>query len=91
MYQGSLGKRYIIDAWQDSEYSSGSEYTRTLNMPGLRKILKKCCTIDPWQDSEYSSGSEYGRVLNMAGLHKVLNKTLRYIDIWQGFPYASSS
>ena len=65
--------------YQDSKYE------------GLHKILKKCCTIDPWQDSEYSSGSEYGRVLNMAGLHKVLNKTLRYIDIWQGFPYASSS
>ena len=26
--QGSLKKRYIIDAWQGSEYSSGSEYTR---------------------------------------------------------------
>ena len=25
--QGSLTKRYIIDAWQESEYSSGFEYT----------------------------------------------------------------
>ena len=33
-------KRYIKDAWQDSEYSSGSEYTRILNMPGLAKTLE---------------------------------------------------
>ena len=29
-----IKKRYIIDAWQGSEYSSGSEYGRVLNMPG---------------------------------------------------------
>ena len=61
MCQGSLKKRHIIDAWQDYEYSSGSEYTRILNMPGWHKFLKKCCTIDAWQDYEYS------QVMNMAG------------------------
>ena len=86
-----ITKRYIMDAWQGSEYFSGSEFTRILNMAGFRKILKKRCTIDAWQDSEYSSGSEYGKILKMSGLHKVLNKTLRYIDIWYGPEYASSS
>ena len=30
-----------IDVWQGSNYSSGSAYTRVLNMPGLHKVLKK--------------------------------------------------
>ena len=30
-----------IDAWQDSDYSSASTYTRVLNVPGLYKVLKK--------------------------------------------------
>ena len=29
------------DAWQDSKYSSSSEHTTALNMPGLHKVLKK--------------------------------------------------
>ena len=85
LHQGSLRKRYIVDARQGSEFSSGSESTRTLNMSGLHKVLKKSCSIDAWQDSEYSSSSEYGRILNMPGLHKVLNKTLHYkylIGFW---------
>ena len=36
---GFIKKRYVIDAWQGSEYSFGSEYTRILNMPGLHKVL----------------------------------------------------
>ena len=78
-------KRYIIDVLQGSEYSSGSEYTRILNMTGLHKVIKKCSTINAWNDSEYSWGCEYGRVLNMPGLHKVLNKRLHYrylIGFW---------
>ena len=67
-----------IDAWQGSNYSSGSAYTRVLNMPGLHKVLKKCCIIDAGQDSNYSWGSEHATVLNMSGLYKVLNKTLHY-------------
>ena len=39
-------KRYIIDVLQGSEYSSGSEYTRILNMTGLHKVIKKCSTIN---------------------------------------------
>ena len=57
-----LRKRYTIDGWRDSEYPSGSEFTRILKMSGLRKVLKKWCITDAWQDSEYLSGSEYGRV-----------------------------
>ena len=38
---GSIKKRYIIDAWQGCEYSSGSEFGRVLNTPGLLKILNK--------------------------------------------------
>ena len=49
----------------DAEYSSNSKYNNILNMPGINKVLKKCCTIDASQDFEYSSGFEYGRVLNM--------------------------
>ena len=30
-----------IDAWQCSDYSSGSAYTRVLNILGLHKVLKK--------------------------------------------------
>ena len=36
-----LKKYCSIDAWQDSEYSSSSEYGRILNMPGLHKVLNK--------------------------------------------------
>ena len=30
-----------IDAWQDSNYSSGFAYTKVLNIPGLHKVFKK--------------------------------------------------
>ena len=36
-----LRKSCFIDAWQDSEYSSDSEYGRVLNMPGLHEVLNK--------------------------------------------------
>ena len=41
MYQSLLRKRYVIDAWQGSEYFPGSKYTGVLNMPGLHKIFKE--------------------------------------------------
>ena len=75
----------LLNSGKGSEFSSGSESTRILNMSGLHKVLKKSCSIDAWQDSEYSSSSEYGSILNMPGLHKVLNKTLHYkylIGFW---------
>ena len=74
-----------IDAWQGTDYSSGSAYTRVLNLPGLYKVLKKCCIIDAWQDSKYSSGSKYATVLDMPGLCKAGNKTFYYrylIGFW---------
>ena len=44
-----IKKRYIIDTWQGSEYSSGSGYGRVLNIPGLHKVLNKTlCYIDIW-------------------------------------------
>ena len=67
-------RKKTLHVWQGSEYSSGSEYTKILNMPGLHKVLKRCCIIDAQQDYVYSSGSEYGKVLNMSGLHKVLTE-----------------
>ena len=76
---------YRIDAWQSTDYSSGSAYTRVLNMPGLHKVLKNMLRLDAWQDSKYCSGSEHAMALNMSGLRKVLNKTLRYrylIGFW---------
>ena len=54
-----------LDPWQGSEYSSGSEYTRILNVPGLHKVFKKmqhyrCLTgfriflsFQIWQGSKY--------------------------------------
>ena len=58
-----------IDAWQGTDYSSGSTYTKVLNIPGLHKVLKKMnCIIDAWEDSKYSQalkichGSKYARV-----------------------------
>ena len=71
-------KPNIIDAWQTSEYSPSSEYTKVLNMIGLHKVLKKCCIIDDWQDFQYSRGSEYASVLNRPGLHKALDKMVHY-------------
>ena len=74
-----------IDAGQGSDYPSGSAYNRVLNIPGLPKLLKKCCIIDAWQYSKYSSGPEYATVLNKPGLYKVLHKILpcRYlIELW---------
>ena len=47
--QGSLRKRYIIDSWQGSEYSSSSEYGNVLNLPGLHKVLKKNSLVLKWQ------------------------------------------
>ena len=38
-------KYWTTDAWQDSEYSSGSEYGKVLNIPWLHKILNK--TLHP--------------------------------------------
>ena len=61
-----------------SECSSGSKYTRILNMSGLHKLLKKCCITDAWQDAKYSSSYKYDRVLNMSRLHMILNKRLHY-------------
>ena len=40
-YTRFLKKCCIIDAWQDSKYSSGSKHGTVLNVPGLRKVLKK--------------------------------------------------
>ena len=77
-----------IHIWQGSDYSSGSTYTRVLNMPRLHKVLKKMLHHRSWQDSKYSSDSEHGTVLNMPGLDKVLNKTLHYrylIGFWISF------
>ena len=36
-----LKKCCIIDALQDSKYSSGSEHATALNIPGLQKVLNK--------------------------------------------------
>ena len=33
--------QHHIDAWQGSDYSSGSVYTRVITMLGLHKVLKK--------------------------------------------------
>ena len=43
VYTRFLKECCTIDAWQDSEYSSGSEYGygRVLNMSGLYKVLIK--------------------------------------------------
>ena len=36
-----LKKCCTIDAWQDYAYSSGYEYGKVLNIPGLHKVLNK--------------------------------------------------
>ena len=77
--QASLRKPYHRDAWQSSDYSSGSTYTRILNMPELQKVFKKWCIIVAWQDSKYSSGSEHATVL----FDRALNMTLFFK--WQGY------
>ena len=41
VYTRFLKKCCTIYAWQDSKYSSSSEYGRYLNMPRLHKVLKK--------------------------------------------------
>ena len=74
-----------IDAWQSTDYFSGSGYTRVLICQGYTNFLRKCCMIDALQDSKYSSSSDHATILNMPGLCKVLNKTLHYrylIGFW---------
>ena len=39
--RGSFRKCFIINAWQDSEYSLGSKYGSVLNMSRLPKVLNK--------------------------------------------------
>ena len=85
-----LRKRYIIDVWQGSEYSSGSEYIRILNMPGLHKVLKKmlhhrCLTGSRifvrfwiWQGSRYSRITQGSEQNTMAGLQRVVNSVQTY-------------
>ena len=67
-----------MDAWQGSEYSSGSEYTRILNMPELDKVLKKILHYRCLAGFRLFLMFWIWPVLNMPGLHKALNKTLRY-------------
>ena len=85
-----LRKRYIIDVWQGSEYSSGSEYIRILNMPGLHKVLKKmlhhrCLTGSRifvrfwiWQGSRYSRITQGSEQNTMTGLQRVVNSVHTY-------------
>ena len=70
-----------IDAWQGTDYASGSAYTMVPNMPGLHKILKTCCIIDTWPDSKYSSGSEHATIL-ICQVYTSLWTKPSIIDIW---------
>ena len=62
---------------QDSEYASGPQYTKLLNMAKFsiseRYTAFWICQNMPWQSSEYVLGSKYGRVVNIQELHRVLN------------------
>ena len=58
----------IIDAWQNSKHSSGSEYVRDLNTPRLHKLLKSLFIIDIWQSFECAYNSD------IPGLQRVLCK-----------------
>ena len=63
-------KRYIIDTWQGSEYSSGSKYIMILNMSCLHKFLLKmlhhrclpCLRVFPrfgiWQVPKYARATQ---------------------------------
>ena len=79
-------ERSIIDAWQSSEYLSGSQYFGVLNMPALNKILKKKKKKKKNSISYMlDTNPNIPPVLNMAGLPKVRNKTLCYrflIGFW---------
>ena len=57
-----LKKCCSIDASQDSEYSSGSEYGRVLNMPSLCKVLNKTvhyCYMNPVRKGVVASSRDY--------------------------------
>ena len=45
------------DAWHSSDYSSGSAYTRVLNMQGLQKVLAEMMHYRFLTGSQNSLGS----------------------------------
>ena len=83
--------------WQGSEYVSGSDYRRVLNIPGFW-VCWVLAYARVAQDSEYAwiwlnnalwQGSEHAR----STLHRVLNKppvlNMLGLRIWQGFECAT--
>ena len=60
--------------WQGSEYASGCNYVRVLNIPGFR-VCQVSAHASAAQGSEYGWKMPYDRVLNMPGQRfAVLNK-----------------
>ena len=60
--------------WQGSEYASGCNYVRVLNIPGFR-VCQVSAHASAAQGSEYGWIMPYDRVLNMSGQRfAVLNK-----------------
>ena len=57
-----FAQRSIVDVWQGSEFASGPEYPKALNI----RLFWIC------QDSAYVYGSEYASVLNTAKSWKLL-------------------
>ena len=55
-----FSKHSIVDIWQGSEYASGSEYLRVLNMSLVLNVLEFWI----YQGSKYASGFKYARILN---------------------------
>ena len=62
-----------IDAWQGSDYSAGSAYTRVFNMPGLQKVLKKM--MHHGCLAGFQICSEHATVLIITGLHKFVGRS----------------
>ena len=87
---------YHIDAWQGSDYSWGSAYTRVLNMTGLHKLLKKwlhhrCLTgFQMFLWFWTCHGSKYSRVTQSSEQNAPLKISDRVLNItlvlkWQGY------
>ena len=89
--QSSLRKRYIICAWQDSEYSSSYKYGRVLNMPGFLKVLKKMIHYIHLYIYIFDRALNMPLVLKFQGYRKLMFLCKRYFRDSRYFEYPSGS
>ena len=76
-----FSKRFIVDAWQGSEYASNSKYPRVLNSPGFWI----CFCFWMCQSFGYTRVLNISLVLNMPGF--LIHQSSKYTRVKQGSEY----